>query len=175
MTNLLENYYHMISRVDSLCCDITGLLAEHITCREGCSSCCTAITIFPVEAAALVAAYEELPREQQQEIRRHVSEHAEGERCPLLKDHRCLLYAGRPIICRTHGLPIVYTEGNERKGDCCPRNVSGDHQALSGTAIIDLDRLNTLLVAVNALYRSQADAAGLPDRLTIAQALKVKP
>jgi hypothetical protein len=48
-------------------------------------------------------------------------------------------------------------------------------QPVSGTAIIDLDRLNTLLVAVNALFLSHADVAGLPDRMTIAEALKVNP
>jgi uncharacterized protein len=104
-----------------------------------------------------------------------VAAHAGGERCPLLGNHRCLLYAARPIICRTHGLPIIYSEGSERKVDCCPLNLGEGEQPLSGSAIIDLDRLNTLLVAVNALFLAHADACGLPERLTIAEALKVKP
>ena len=112
---------------------------------------------------------------QRDAIRHHVAAHAGGERCPLLEDHRCLLYAARPIICRTHGLPIIYTEGNERKVDCCPLNLNEGDQPVSGSAIIDLDRLNTLLVAVNALYLSHVDADGQPERLTIAEALKVKP
>ena len=175
MKNLLDNYFQMVLRVDALCRGIQDVLSDQITCSEGCSSCCTAITLFPVEAAALNAALEALPDDKGTAIRRHVAAHAEGERCPLLEDHRCLLYAARPIICRTHGLPIIYTEGNERKADCCPLNLSEGEQPLSGSAIIDLDRLNTLLVAVNALFLSHADVSGLPDRLTIAEALKVKP
>jgi Fe-S-cluster containining protein len=175
MENSLDNYYQMVSRVDALCREIQGVLARQITCREGCSSCCTSITLFPVEAAALHAGLEALPDAQQESIRRQVSTHAGEERCPLLEDDRCLLYAARPIICRTHGLPIIYTEGNERKADCCPLNLGAAEQPVSGSAIIDLDRLNTLLVAVNALYLSQTDADGLPERLTIAEALKVKP
>ena len=175
MENLLDNYFQMVSRVDALCRGIRAVLGARITCSEGCSSCCTAITLFPVEAAALNAALAALPEARQAAIRRHVAEQAGGERCPLLEDHRCLLYAARPIICRTHGLPIVYTEGRERKVDCCPLNLGEGEQPLPGSAIIDLDRLNTLLVAVNALFLSQAAAGGLPERLTIAEALKVKP
>lgn len=175
MENLLANYYRMVARVDALCREIQDLLSGQITCSEGCSSCCTSITLFPVEAAVLQAALAELPAPRQDAIRRHAAAHAGGERCPLLEDHRCLLYSARPIICRTHGFPIIYTEGSERKVDCCPLNLGEGEAPLSGSTIIDLDRLNTLLVAVNALYLSQADASGLPERLTIAEALKVKP
>jgi Fe-S-cluster containining protein len=175
MDNPLANYYQLVSKVDALCRVIQDVLAGQITCSEGCSSCCTAITLFPVEAAALNAALEVLPEARRAAILRHVAEHAGGERCPLLEDHRCLLYAARPIICRTHGLPIIYSEGAERKADCCPLNLMDGAQPVSGTAIIDLDRLNTLLVAVNALFLSHADVAGLPDRMTIAEALKVNP
>lgn len=175
MENLLDNYCQLLARVDALCRGIREMLAGRITCSEGCSSCCTAITLFPVEAAALNAALEALPEARQDFIRRHVTEHSGGERCPLLEDHRCLLYAARPIICRTHGFPIIYDEGSERKVDCCPLNLGDGEQPLSGSAIIDLDRLNTLLVAVNALFLSRAEASGLPERLTIAEALKVKP
>jgi Fe-S-cluster containining protein len=175
MENPLENYYQMVARVDALCRGIQDVLSGQITCSEGCSSCCTAITVFPVEAAALNAALATLPDEQQAAIRRHVAEQAGGERCPLLEEHRCLLYAARPIICRTHGLPIIYAEGRERKVDCCPLNLNEGEQPLSGTAIIDLDRLNTLLVAVNALFLSRTGADDTPERLTIADALKMKP
>jgi Fe-S-cluster containining protein len=175
MSTLLDNYFQMVARVDALCCGILGALNSQITCSEGCSSCCTAITLFPVEAAALHAALEIMPEAQREEILNFVSTHADGERCPLLKDHRCLLYAVRPIICRTHGLPIIYSDGSQRKVDCCPLNLSEEEQPLSGCAVIDLDKLNTLLVTVNALFLSHSNDSGqLPERLTIAEALKVK-
>ena len=174
MDNLLANYYQMLARVDALCHGILEVLADRITCSEGCSDCCTAITLFPVEAAALRAALEALPADRQSAILQHVAEHAGDERCPLLEHHRCLLYAARPIICRTHGLPIIYGEESPRTIDCCPLNTV-EEESVPGSAVIDLDRLNTLLVAVNALYLSQADLAGLPERLTIAEALKDTP
>lgn len=171
MDDILENYRQLVARVDSLCQGIEKALREHITCSEGCSTCCTAITLFPVEAAALNMALEIMPAEEAADIRRHVSEHAAGERCPLLHHHRCLLYAARPIICRTHGLPILYTENDQQRVDCCPLNME-QCESLPGSVVIDLDRLNSVLVAVNALFLSQTDTpADLPERLSIAEAL----
>lgn len=171
MSDVLDNYRQLLERVDALCHGIEGALHEHITCSEGCSSCCTAITLFPVEAAALKAALDALPVDEASAILQHVAGHAGDERCPLLSNHRCLLYAARPIICRTHGLPILYLEDDEQRVDCCPLNLE-QCESLPGTAVIDLDRLNALLVAVNALFLSQAEAPeGLPERLTIAEAL----
>jgi hypothetical protein len=171
MQNPLDNYNRMIAQVDTLCRGIEEALAGQITCSEGCSSCCTLITIFPVEAAALNTALAALPTDEVSSIRRRSDNHAGGEHCPLLHQNHCLLYHARPIICRTHGLPVLYSEGIERNVDCCPKNPVA-REKLTGSNIIDLERLNTLLVAVNALYCSQTGAADLPDRLTIVEALR---
>jgi Fe-S-cluster containining protein len=170
MPQLLENYKQLIARVDALCDGIAAALGEKITCSAGCSSCCTAITVFPVEAAAMREALDTLPPMQADEIRRHVAEHAEDERCPLLFHHRCLLYEARPIICRTHGLPIVYTMDEQRNSDCCPLNMA-DSEEVSGSYVVDLDKLNTLLVAVNSIYLSQSESTESPERLSIASVI----
>jgi Fe-S-cluster containining protein len=173
MSHFLENYRQLTARVDALCKAIAATLGEQITCSAGCSSCCTSITVFPVEASALRVALKSLPDRQAEEILRHVLEHAEGERCPLLLHHRCLLYEARPIICRTHGLPIVYTTDGRPSSDCCPHNLTGT-ESLPGSSVIDLDKLNTLLVAVNSIYLSQTESAEPDVRVTIAEALARK-
>ena len=170
MSHFLDNYRQLTARVDALCNSITAALGKQITCSAGCSSCCTSITVFPVEASALRVALKSLPDRQAEEIIRHVSEHANGERCPLLLHHRCLLYDARPIICRTHGLPIIYTTESQRSSDCCPHNLN-ETETLSGSSVIDLDKLNTLLVAVNSIYLTQTESAEPDVRVTIAEAL----
>jgi uncharacterized protein len=170
MSHFLDNYKQLTSRVDALCNAIAATLGEQITCSAGCSSCCTSITIFPVEAAAMREALENLPDRQAEDIRRHISEHADDERCPLLLNHRCLLYEARPIICRTHGLPIIYTADGHCNSDCCPLNMT-ETESVSGSSVVDLDKLNTLLVAVNSIYLSQSDSAEFPERLTIAEVI----
>ncbi len=173
MSHFLKNYRQLIERVDALCVSIASSLGNQITCSAGCSSCCTSITVFPVEAAALRIALKSLPDRQAEEIIRHVSEHAGDERCPLLLHHRCLLYEARPIICRTHGLPIIFTTDSHRSIDCCPHNIT-ETESLSGSNVIDLDKLNTLLVAVNSIYLTQTESVEEDIRVTIAEALARK-
>lgn len=173
MSSLLDNYRQLLSRIDALCNAIQASLGDQITCSEGCSSCCTAITLFPVEAAALREALDQLPQQEAEEVRRQITSQASGERCPLLSHHRCLLYRARPIICRTHGLPIIYSEDGQRRSDCCPLNLS-EAESISGSSVIDLDKLNPLLVAVNSLYLSQADIDATTEKLTIVEALTRK-
>lgn len=170
MAYYLDNYRQLIARVDALCNSIAASLGEQITCSSGCSSCCTSITIFPVEAAAMREAVESLPEQQAEEIYRHVAKHADNERCPLLFHHRCLLYDARPVICRTHGLPIIYTADGHRNSDCCPLNLN-DTESLSGSSVVDLDKLNTLLVTVNSIYLSQSNSPESSERLTIAKVI----
>ncbi len=171
MQNALNNYRQLVSRVDELCAGIEHALQDQITCSEGCSTCCISITIFPVEAAALREALEALPEKETASIRRHVAEYASEKHCPLLHNNRCLLYKARPIICRTHGLPILFTEGDKQRLDCCPLNLA-TKDSLSGSTIIDLDRLNVVLVAINSLFLKQTKALpDYPERLTIAEAL----
>jgi uncharacterized protein len=174
MSHFLENYKQLITRVDALCTAIAATLGEQITCSAGCSSCCTSITVFPVEAAAMREALESLPDQQVEEICRHITEHAGGERCPLLLHHRCLLYDARPIICRTHGLPIVYTSDGRRNSDCCPHNLT-EAASVPGSSAVDLDKLNTLLVAVNSIYLSQSDSDETSERLSIAEVITKQP
>jgi Fe-S-cluster containining protein len=170
MNPLLDNYRQLVAKIDHLCQGITADLGEQITCSAGCSGCCSAITIFPVEAAALQEALATLPAQEAESIRQHVRQQASEEGCPLLFNQRCLLYGARPIICRTHGLPIVYSDDGERKSDCCSLNLI-ESGSIDGSRTIDLDILNTLLVAVNTLYRSQAGLKDSQERVSITQAL----
>lgn len=174
MNNLLCNYQNLIVRIDALASGIVNQLQSSLTCHAGCSSCCTEITIFPVEAAALSAALDSLPLEEAAAIRKQVASNAGNKHCPLLLDERCLLYESRPVICRTHGLPILFTENNHQRLDCCPRNTL-DCESLPGTAVIDLDRMNTLLVAVNSLFLKESgfNSESL-QRVTIVEAVAGK-
>ena len=175
MTNIepLANYHSLVQKVDALCQVVSQRLGNAITCHAGCSSCCLAISVFPVEAAAMIEAAGKLPHDQLQMLKSHLAEWNEGEVCPLLSDGRCLIYEARPIICRTHGLPILLLENNERRVDVCPLNCKGlDH--LPGEAILDLERLNTMLAAVNALYLREFGIK-LPERIALSSLGEMLP
>lgn len=103
-----------------------------------------------------------------QNAQRLREEQSEGP-CPLLLEDRCALYERRPLICRTHGLPVTLEELRQegRLFDVCPLNFND--QKPSREDIIDLDTLNALLFTVNALF---CEENGLSqERVLIAEAL----
>jgi uncharacterized protein len=170
--DLLHNYRALRERVDRICREIEVEFDTHLACHAGCDSCCRHLSLFPVEAAALATALEDLSPARAEHIRSRARNALPDSPCPLLEDGVCLLYAARPLICRTHGLPILTDQDGAKSIDFCPLNFRGI-ASLPGKAVIDLDRLNTTLAAINALFVAEAfaDASLEQDRITIAEAL----
>jgi Fe-S-cluster containining protein len=163
----LENYRALLARVDELCGQTVSRFESHISCRPGCDACCRHLSLFAVEAAALKAALELLPP-QEAELIREKGLTAPPDRCPLLHDGLCLLYQARPIICRTHGLPLLVSREGQSGVDFCPENFQGV-ETIPGSAIIHLDRLNEMLAAINALFLRSFPG---PERIAMAEALE---
>lgn len=170
----LADYRQLLDRIDQLCGKITSAYTAQIFCKAGCSSCCRHLTLFPVEAASVAAAIVRLPAE----VRRVLVERAdnwEGEGCPLLIDDLCTVYAVRPVICRTHGLPVLFNQADGGKGiDCCPLNFKGV-EVVPGSAAISLETVNTLLTAINALFveKSGNSRFKTAERFAIAEIIRL--
>lgn len=166
----LHDYRNLAAKVDVLCRRIAAEYRDCLACREGCDDCCLHISIFPVEAVALAAALRDLPAEEGARIR-GLARLASSDACPLLENGRCLLYAARPIICRTHGFPLLSAE---RKGviDFCPKNFNGVN-SFPAAHVLNLDLLNTTLAAINAVFTASSGFSHRSgqERLTIAEAL----
>jgi Fe-S-cluster containining protein len=167
----MQNYANLVEKVDSLCRGIEKEYLENIACRRGCDGCCRHISVFPVEAANLALALQRLPQDAREHIRGKSRSASPDGLCPLLEDGACLLYSSRPIICRTHGLPILTREFGKPAIDFCAKNFM-NFDSLPGCAVIDLDLLNTSLVAINALFVAQfINFFPEKERLTIAEAV----
>jgi uncharacterized protein len=172
---LLDNYRDLVGKVDHLCRGIETEFRAHLACCDGCDSCCRHLSLFPVEAVALAAALDDLPDNDAERIRERVRDGGDQPNCPLLENSHCLLYAARPIICRTHGLPLLTIREEGRHVDFCPLNFQGVG-SLPGSAVIDLDRLNTALATVNRLFVAEyrGDSSPEMERITIAEALRIE-
>jgi Fe-S-cluster containining protein len=124
-----------------------------------------------VEALSIALALRQSPPEKSERIR-ELAAAATLEKCPLLENGRCLLYEARPIICRTHGFPLLTLREGEKVLDFCPLNFKGV-STFPSNAILDLDLLNATLAAINAVFiASVKEGAGFcRERMTMAEAL----
>lgn len=176
MDTLFQNYDALIGRVNAQCEKIETALSEHMVCRKGCASCCLNISLFPVEALRLRMALDALGAEVRASVLASAVRSLDEGPCPLVDtDGACRLYGARPVICRTHGLPILFAdEEGARRVDFCPENFKGV-ASLSGDAMIDLDALNQILTGVNAQF-CEALFGGAPpfERISISEALKLE-
>lgn len=92
-------------------------------CRRGCSACCVDdLTVFEVEAEPI--------RRQHEELLASGTPHAEGA-CAFLDDEgACRIYAERPYVCRTQGLPLRWLEERDHDEvelrDICSLNDEGE-------------------------------------------------
>jgi len=122
-----------------------------------------------VEAANLVMAVESLPAEVRALLAERIQLSESGS-CPLLLEDCCTVYSARPVICRTHGLPLLAEVEGGREVDCCPENFRGA-ESLPGSAVINLETLNSALVAINAMFvvKNEDERLKGKDRFTIAE------
>lgn len=100
-------------------------------------------------------------------------EHTEAV-CPLLEDDRCTIYDDRPIICRSHGLPIQYIdESGDKQRDVCPLNFAGQVplHTLPNSDLLDVDRLNQMLAIVNQLALEAGPPSQHEERQSLTRAL----
>jgi Fe-S-cluster containining protein len=92
------------------------LHAPRLRCTRGCASCCVDdLTVSMAEAARIL-------RDGASAIRA-APEGPRGACAMLLPDGACRIYAARPYVCRTQGLPLRWTEeGDVERRDICPLN-----------------------------------------------------
>jgi hypothetical protein len=110
--------------VDAQARAVAGRHGARLRCRLGCSGCCVdGLTVFEVEAQRIRAEFSALLRD--------AEPHPPGACAFLDAAGGCRIYAARPYVCRTQGLPLRYFEELEEDGDIvehrdiCPENADG--------------------------------------------------
>ncbi len=109
--------------VDAQAAELASRHAERLQCRRGCSSCCIDdLTVFEVEAERIRRAHPELLEQG--------DPHPAGACAFLDAEGACRVYADRPYVCRTQGLPLRWLlerpDGEiEENRDVCELNLEG--------------------------------------------------
>ena len=181
MTDAYQTYRQLVARVEAFAQAIRQRYPTQITCHAGCDGCCYQhFTVFPVEAQHLASAVAALSPHERQRLHQdliapetllHVVDQTPP--CVLLKDGRCRLYAGRPLICRMHGYPLfsqMIEREESRQRDCCPLNFTGMSLAeIETQAIFNLDLINQTLASINHLFVQERGCSD--QRISIRQAV----
>jgi hypothetical protein len=111
--------------VDARAAVLAGRHAARLRCEHGCTECCRdGLTVFALEAEAIRAAHPELLARGRP--------HRPG-RCAFLdaESGACRIYAERPYVCRTQGLPLRWFDAGPdgvavELRDICARSEAGE-------------------------------------------------
>jgi hypothetical protein len=134
------------AEIDAATAPLTALHGKRLRCRRGCAACCVDdLTVFEVEAEAIRARCSAVLRE---------TPHPPGA-CAFLDDAgACRIYAHRPYVCRTQGLPLRWIDFQEEgapveRRDVCPLNEPGPPlEALPSDACWELGPTEARLAAL---------------------------
>jgi hypothetical protein len=157
VSDATNQFRQLRDRTDRRAGRLGEMHCAHLACRPGCHDCCTDITVSPVEYAAILGdlcasgvTLDDLPPVEP------------GAACAFLNDGLCGLYRVRPLICRTHGLPIAFGNDDasppETSVSFCPKNFTAAGPAdldFGPDNTLDLDALNGELAEINVRFRRE--------------------
>lgn len=116
-------YQNLKANIDNKWNQILKDHSKEINCKSGCHECChPELTIGLVEALAIFQAFQKDPRLLEICLENEKKNPFQNQRCRFLSEQgSCLIYDHRPVVCATHGAPILM-EIEEPKNTKAPKN-----------------------------------------------------
>lgn len=141
----------LYTTADQLSAKLTQLHGSRLQCRQGCSACCVdELTVFSLEAAYI--------QQEHAALIAKASPHAAGACAFLDAAGGCRIYANRPLVCRTQGLPLSWQLEKEDASaaelrDICPLNEAGEPlEHLPTTALFPVSPFEERLALLQLHY-----------------------
>ncbi|MCG8578998.1 MAG: YkgJ family cysteine cluster protein [Bacteroidales bacterium] len=154
----LDTYKELRDEIDYSTIKLWDEHHDNMACKKGCDKCCLNFDVFPIEFDYI--------RKKVEELYPHVLEQDKplemGEKCFFLKDHQCTIYEARPIICRTHGYPLLYMneDGDQWELSHCELNFNKvDEDYFHEENCYAQDTFNSRLFMMNKEYIKSAHPA----------------
>jgi uncharacterized protein len=143
----MDKYRAIRKKVDAVSFSLSQTHATHLQCKKGCDLCCMDYSILPVEFYSIL---EELKNRgyKAENFQRNAKN---DEDCIFLKNHACTIYESRPLICRTHGLPLLYAnDDGEWELSACELNFNDfNFDNFSEENTFPQDKYNSKLFLIN--------------------------
>lgn len=157
------------AKVDAFFSRVVERHGADMLCATGCSDCChVRLTVTQVEADAIRGELAAWTAERRAQLAANAAA-APPDRCTALDPAgRCLIYAARPITCRSHGAPIRMRPDGARGlpiVQSCHRNFA--HTTPDPDCVIDQETLSVLTLTVDRMAGhagERVDLATLFDR-----------
>ena len=104
--------------VDKKAATLELIHSDRLQCANGCHDCCQDdLSVFVIEAERIRTEFGDLLE--------HEQPHPEGKCAFLDQTGSCRIYAARPYVCRTQGLPLRWQDDSYEYRDICPLNEDG--------------------------------------------------
>ena len=172
-------YQNLRAKVDAHFDMIFQKHRAEMRCAEQCHACCAPdLSVTRIEADTIRDYLTLRP-----DLIRTLADLADrnphqGQRCSLLDaEGRCSIYEVRPIICRSHGAPVLIQIDENHEGiDACGLNFTQGLDMLDDGDWIHIETLNTMLTLVDWRYaldegRARPDPYEDRVRLTLTELL----
>ncbi len=149
--NYFAEYSALTEEIDAVSLKLEKQHARHLSCKSGCDLCCMDYSIFPVEFFAIL---NDLKSAGFVKSNIYAEQDPECVSCVFLKNHRCTIYTSRPVICRTHGLPLLYAnDDGEWELSACELNFKHfDFDEFSTKNTFAQDKFNSKLFLLNKKF-----------------------
>ena len=198
MAQPIETYRELLADIDRYGRVLRERFATEMVCRLGCIGCCQQhLSLFAIEAENLRLYISDLSANLKTYLRSQALATMEREKmlaanppppstefppppessvpCPALVDGACAVYKARPVICRTHGFPLLYLEEETSEAllEVCPLNFTEAQETLENLMeedVFHMHSINERLVRINLAFMAQAqdDALSGAARTSIA-------
>ncbi len=136
------------AKVDAFFARVEARHGTDMQCATGCSDCCHArLTVTSTEARAIERELATWTPDRRAALAAHAGA-APADRCAALDaGGRCLIYAARPVVCRSHGAPIRMRQASLPVIQSCFKNFT--HVTPDPDCVIDQETLSALVLAVD--------------------------
>ena len=146
--NIISAYSDLCSFCDTFWKQTAAAYPDQFACGKGCSICCELETVVPLEAYVIFTRLHEPGSFDKSNLLRTSS-------CPFLHKGLCAIYRCRPVICRTHGLPLSGRDIPSGLTVSCSFNFTTTELAsINKEFFLDIDKVNENLIRLNFIFCS---------------------
>ena len=151
MKQNFEQYKLLRTEIDNHSKKIENEHSDQIQCKKGCDMCCMDYSILPIEFHSILNDLKE------NKLIPETLAKAKDDECIFLINHVCTIYNQRPIICRTHGLPLLFmNENNDWELSACDLNFTDfNFEEFTLDNTFPQDKYNSKLFMLNKKFISE--------------------